>query len=81
MSDQQNLPEGVINAAPPGGFESVVDGETREQNNEAVGSPKLSESGYAPEVGSEPSDPIEAPDASQGVDADLATDATAEEEN
>ena len=73
MSDQRDLPEGVINANPPGGYESgdVADGETREQNQDAAGSPELSESGFAPERGDEPSDPIEAPDASQGADPDF----------
>ena len=76
MSDQQNLPEGVINANPAGGYESgdVADAETAEQNRDAAGSPELSESGLAPEGGTEPSDPIESPDASQGVDADLNLD-------
>jgi hypothetical protein len=80
MSDQQNLPEGVINAAPPGAFESgdVADGETQEQSRDAAGSPKLSDSGFAPEGGDEPSDPIESPDASQGVDADFTPAATEE---
>ncbi|MFG6475333.1 hypothetical protein ACFXP7_02995 [Microbacterium sp. P06] len=76
MSDQHNLPEGVINANPPGGFESgdVADGETREQNQDAAGSPALSESGLSAGGGDEPSDPIESPDASQGADPDLAAD-------
>jgi len=75
MSDQ-NLPEGVINANPPGGYESgdVADGETAEQNRDAADSPGLSESGLAPQGGDEPSDPIESPDATQGADPDLAAD-------
>lgn len=79
MSDNQNLPEGVINANPPGGFESgdVADGETAQQNQDAAGSPALSESGLSASGGDEPSDPIESADASQGVDADF----TATEEN
>lgn len=73
MSDQRDLPEGVINADPPGGFESAetVDGETREQNQDAAGSPALAESGFPDSGGAAPSDPIEAPDASQGADPDF----------
>jgi hypothetical protein len=73
MSDQQNLPEGVINANPAGGYESgdVADGETREQNLDAAASPALSESGLPSEGGDEASDPIESADATLGLDPDL----------
>jgi hypothetical protein len=73
MSEKNDLPEGVINADPPGGFESgaVADGETLEQNRDAAGSPELADSGLSAAGGDEPSDPIEAPDASQGADPDF----------
>ncbi|MFG6402083.1 MULTISPECIES: hypothetical protein [unclassified Microbacterium] len=72
MSDRSDLPEGVINADPPGGFESAdaVDGETLEQNEDAAGSGLLADSGFPSEGGEAPSDPIEAPDAGQGSDPD-----------
>ena len=36
-SNDRELPEGVINADPPGGWESVDDTESRERSEEAVG--------------------------------------------
>jgi hypothetical protein len=44
--DDRDLPEGVINANPAGGWESgdVADGETEAQNAEAIDSPELIES-------------------------------------
>jgi len=68
MSDDRDLPEGVIDADPPGGWESgaTADGETREQNENAKGSPRLNDAA--------PSDPIEGDAASQGIDPDLSTE-------
>jgi len=68
MTDDRDLPEGVINADPPGGWESgaVADGETAEQNEYAKGSSELNDA--------EPSDPIEGDAASQGIDPDLSTE-------
>lgn len=45
--DERDLPEGVIDADPPGGWESgkTADGETAERSSDAEGSAKLSESG------------------------------------
>ena len=68
MNDDRDLPEGVIDADPPGGWESgaVADGETAESNEHAKASPRLNDA--------EPSDPIEGDAASQGIDPDLSTE-------
>lgn len=68
MTHDRDLPEGVIDANPPGGWESgdVADGETAEQNDHAKGSPRLNDA--------EPSDPIEGDAASQGIDPDMSTE-------
>jgi len=68
MNDDRDLPEGVINADPPGGWESgtVADGETAEQNENAKGSSQLNDAA--------PSDPIEGDAASQGIDPDMSTE-------
>jgi|GEM_PF-608868 len=44
---QSDLPEGVIDADPPGAWESgdVADGETAEQNDAAMGRTSLADSG------------------------------------
>jgi hypothetical protein len=68
MTEDRDLPEGVIDADPPGGWESghVADGETSGQNDRAKGSPRLDDA--------EPSDPIEGDVASQGIDPDMSTE-------
>ena len=68
MTHDRDLPEGVIDANPPGGWESgdVADGETAEQNDHAKCSPRLNDA--------EPSDPIEGDAASQGIDPDMSTE-------
>lgn len=55
---ERDLPEGVINANPPGGWESseTADAETAELNGEAIDSPEL----------------IESDEPGQGADPDLA---------
>lgn len=81
MSDR-DLPEGVIDADPPGGWESgaAADGETAEQNRDAAGSPRLAESGLAgdgPAETHEPvqtDEPVESDVPSQGADPDLSAD-------
>lgn len=57
MSDR-DLPEGVIDADPPGGWESgdVADGETNEQSDAAATSPDL----------------VTSDEPSQGADPDMA---------
>jgi hypothetical protein len=78
--DERDLPEGVINADPAGGWESgdVADGETAEQSRQAEGSPRLSDD-RSP--ANEPSAPetdgdgtIESDVPTQGLDPDLSTD-------
>lgn len=70
--DERDLPEGVINADPPGGWESgaAADDETAEQNRDAVGSEQLAESGLA----SEGDGSVETDAISQGADPDLSGD-------
>lgn len=55
--DDRDLPEGVINADPPGGWEGTADEEAAEQNERAEASPEL----------------VESDEPSQGADPDLAT--------
>jgi len=55
--DDRDLPEGVINADPPGGWEGTSDEEAAEQNERAEASPEL----------------VESDEPSQGADPDLAT--------
>lgn len=55
--DDRDLPEGVINADPPGGWDATGDDEAVEQNERAEASPDL----------------VESDEASRGVDADLTT--------
>lgn len=78
--DDRDLPEGVIDADPAGGWESgeTADGETAEQNREAQGSPDLTDSGLAP---NEPAEgdaaadgPVESDAPTQVADPDLSTD-------
>lgn len=68
MNHERDLPEGVIDADPPGGWESgaVSDGETAERNDSAKGSSRLNDAA--------PSDPIEGDAASQGIDPDMSTE-------
>lgn len=80
MSNSNDLPEGVINADPPGGFESgeIADGETAERSAGAVDSPSLTDSGLPPNTpdGTDATGDgtVEGASATQGADADLATD-------
>lgn len=60
----QDLPEGVINANPPGGWSGIDDIESRERNADAVGSPDLS--GAPEDVGD-----VESPEPSRGTDPDM----------
>lgn len=56
MNDR-DLPEGVINADPPGGWEGTSDEEAVERNERAEASPEL----------------VESDEPAQGADPDLAT--------
>jgi hypothetical protein len=73
MSEQE-LPEGVIDANPAGGWESAgaADGETAEQNQDAEGSPRLTDAGSP--ANAEAPDVVETDELSQGADPDLSTD-------
>ena len=73
-----DLPEGVIDADPPGGYEeaAVADRETSERNADSVDSPFLSESRLPPNtagIADVPADVVQSDEPSQGADADLAT--------
>lgn len=96
MSNQRDLPEGVIDADPPGGWESkdVADRETAAANADAIDSPSLTESGLPPlspdgtdataDTGGTAPDPdgsIEDAALSSGTDPDLRTDADVDEES
>lgn len=67
------LPEGVIDADPAGGWEGVHDEESRERN--AAAAPDQS-----PDVPLQPDDPVEGEAARQGADPDLAVPAERGEE-
>ncbi len=74
-----DLPEGVIDADPPGGYEeaAVADRETSERNADSVDSPFLSESRLPPStaagIADVAADVVQSDEPSQGADADLAT--------
>ncbi|MCK6067161.1 MULTISPECIES: hypothetical protein [Microbacterium] len=76
--DDRDLPEGVIDADPPGGWESgaAADGETAEQSRAAQGSSRLSDAGLPGESsgGTSPDAPIESDEPSQAADPDLSND-------
>ena len=65
---ERELPEGVIDAAPPGGFDPVGDGESTERNDAATGSEQLAAE-HSP-----PDDPAAGEAVRQGADPDLSTD-------
>ncbi len=65
----RDLPEGVIDADPPGGWDEVGDDEARERNGEAAGSPDLVTSDIL-----QPDDPVEGEEARQNADPDLSAD-------
>ena len=75
----EDLPDGVIDADPAGGWESadVADGETRERSDAETieaGQPSGVNTGYAAEGDAD----VESAEATQGADPDLVTDADAE---
>ena len=76
----QDLPEGVIDAEPAGGWESggVADEETRERSDaEAAeaGLPSDAQTGYDAVA----ADEVESAEVTQGIDPDMATDDDTEE--
>ncbi|KAA9111519.1 hypothetical protein [Microbacterium rhizomatis] len=90
MSNERDLPEGVIDADPPGGWESeeAADRETAAANADAIESASLISSGLPPltpegsdaTADSDESDgSVEDAAMSAGVDPDLRTDADVDE--
>ncbi|MET0296055.1 MAG: hypothetical protein ABW024_01530 [Microbacterium sp.] len=76
----RDLPEGVIDADPPGGWEGVSDEESAQQNAEAQGSPELTddatqrETELLTDAAVVPDDPIAGEQVRQGADPDLGVD-------
>jgi hypothetical protein len=70
----QDLPEGVIDADPQGGWDQVDDVESRERSAAASEGDLLTDAALAPD------DPVEGEAARQGADPDLASDAQRGEE-
>lgn len=77
---ENDLPEGVINADPAGGWESAgaADAETSEQSRDAAGSPRLTDAASpanseTPDAEVVETEVVETDEISQGVDADLST--------
>lgn len=64
----RDLPEGVIDADPPGGWDGVGDAESAERDAAAAGSPDLADDPPAPD------DPIAGEQIRQGADPDLGVD-------
>ena len=73
-STQNDLPEGVINADPAGGWDAVGDGESRER------SAAVTEADLLTDAALQPDDPVEGAAARQGADPDLVADSTESEE-
>ncbi|MDZ8171706.1 hypothetical protein [Microbacterium xanthum] len=71
MEDARDLPEGVIDAEPAGGWESgaVADGETADASRETAGSPDLTLENQEPDPGVDVG-PVEG--AAPDTDPDLA---------
>ncbi|MDQ1130603.1 hypothetical protein [Microbacterium sp. SORGH_AS_0888] len=60
---ERDLPDGVVNAEPPGSWDDVHDGETDERNRHAEGSSGLVDA-----------DEVTSDGPSQGTDPDLSTE-------
>lgn len=61
----RELPEGVIDADPPGGWDGVGDAEANERSAAAAGQQPPSEAALQPD------DPVEGEQARRGADPDL----------
>lgn len=76
----RDLPEGVIDADPPGGWDGVSDAESAEQNADAQSSAELTEdteqreSEQQTDAAVVPDDPIAGEAVRQGADPDLGID-------
>lgn len=88
MSQDRDLPEGVIDANPPGGFEDadVADQETADSSARAVDSALLSESRLPPNtpagsaaIVDAPVERVQSEEPTQVADPDLANDEESEE--
>lgn len=71
----RDLPDGVVDADPPGGWDDVGDDETAARNQEAVDADQL-----LTDAALRPDDPIEGEIARQSADPDLAADTDRGEE-
>lgn len=74
---ERDLPEGVIDADPPGGWESgaSADDETAERSADAAGSPELTDAGSsADEPATDEDGTVESDVPTRGIDPDLSTD-------
>lgn len=69
-----DLPEGVVNADPEGGWEQVDDVASRERSAATTQGDLLTDAALQPD------DPVEGESARQGADPDLASDAQRGEE-
>ncbi|MCP2636196.1 hypothetical protein K0817_006385 [Microbacterium sp. HD4P20] len=72
---ERELPEGVINADPAGGWDEVDDLESQERSAEASDADLL-----LTDAALQPDDPVEGEAARRGADPDLAGDADRGEE-
>ncbi|MFE5408394.1 hypothetical protein [Microbacterium sp. NPDC056569] len=70
----QDLPDGVVDADPPGGWEQVDDTASRERSS------AVTEADLLTDAALQPDDPVEGEAARQGTDPDLATDSGRGEE-
>ncbi len=66
----RDLPDGVIDADPPGGWDEVADDEAAARNEEALDAEHLLTDSVL-----RPDDPVEGEIARQSADPDLASDA------
>ena len=73
-ASDQDLPDGVVNANPAGGWESVDDTTSRES------SAAVTEAELLTDTALQPDDPVEGEAARQGADPDLAGDSGRGEE-
>lgn len=71
MHDERDLPEGVIDADPAGGWDENDDIETRERNRSADDSWERGEA-WEPGEARQGVDPVESDAGTRGVDPDLA---------
>ncbi len=71
----RDLPDGVIDADPPGGWDEVGDEDAQARNAEALDADHL-----LTDAAPSPDDPVAGENARQGADPDLVADDRGEEE-